>query len=79
MRRPSSVNTRSSRALRSKVARISCLSAAFKSMKLAIMSASAGIDSMLRIALLSSPGACGSSCTASIAFSRKFSPRASIS
>jgi hypothetical protein len=38
-------------------------------MKLAIISASAGMDSMLRMALVNSPGACGSSCTASIAIS----------
>ena len=64
---------------RSKVARIPCLSAIFKSMKLATMSASRGMDSMLRMALTSSPGACGSSCTASSALSRSLSPRASVS
>ena len=49
-------STRSRRALRSNVARISCFSAAFRSMKLATMSASVETDSMARIALPSSAG-----------------------
>ncbi len=48
-------------------------------MKLATMSDSVAGDSMARIALPSSAGACGSSCTASMARSRKVSARASIS